>query len=115
MDLSINDLTEREGQLVELVFRLIPEVITQLVIRKETERKHFTQFIKDNPEFAKEKKLVTGIIEQHEFENPGFSYGDRLKAVTPIIKSRLGSLINCEVETVTKPMDLTFKGDMGVL
>ena len=108
--------TEREEEIIyeaiERGMRMIPEMVMQLVLRKETERKQFLEFIKANPEFAKNHKIVTGIIENHEADNPGLSYGERLKEVTPIIKSRLGSIKDMDVETVSKPTDLGFHGEI---
>jgi hypothetical protein len=118
MDLSgvlINDLTPREEKIVymavERALRMIPEVVGQLLLQKETTRKLAKNFYKNNPEFLNHKDIVTAEIERYEGENPGVSYGEILKAVTPTIKAKIETIASLDLTTPEKPTDLTFRGE----
>ena len=120
MDLSKvlpTDLTPREEQIiyvaVERALMMIPEVVGQLLLRKETTKKLAIQFYKENPDFLEHKSIVASVIEEYEGENPGVQYSEILKAVTPTIKAKIGTLKSVDLSAPSRPTDLTFHGDHG--
>lgn len=115
----MDSLTIREEQIiniaVERALLMLPEVVESLITQKAFNRKAAVKFFQDNKDFTGNMKFVQDVIEKTELANPGLTYEEILQKATPEIKKGLMAFKTLDFKTVTKPIDLTFKGDHGAL
>ena len=114
MALSNDQWSDREEKLInETLTRamlLLPEVIGNLIIQKETTRRLSMEFYKKNPNFAKHPDVVGSTLEKCEGENPGMQYGDLMELAAPLIKERIDIIEKMGHDRPNKPTDFNFKG-----
>jgi len=86
------DSIERENiinETIERVFKMLPDVLGNLMKSHAVYAKTNRKFYADNPEFATHKDIVLQAISKIEEKNPLRSYDEILKEATPIIKEQL--------------------------
>lgn len=79
----INDTVER-------VFKMLPEVVGNLMAANAIYAAVGKKFYGDNPELAKHKEIVKEVVGKIEGRDPTKSYEDILKEALPEIRKQVG-------------------------
>ena len=77
---------------VQEALRILPIVNENIIKQSAVLHDKSKQFYVDNPELTQNKKLVAGVIERIEGENPGLAFEDILKKAAPEAKSAMASM-----------------------
>jgi hypothetical protein len=119
--INFNELTDREKAIVNLAvdmaaeytMRLIPEFIGNVILSKESDRRLMIKFYKDNPDLENHRDIVAAEVVAYKENHSTLTLAEIIKEVTPIIRQKMGMAGKLNMNTITKPSDLSFKGFNG--